>query len=46
VSLKEWPVYDGKYVTQKDGILTVNDGKDGFIVDFSGDKPVYKPWKP
>jgi hypothetical protein len=41
-----WPVYDGPYVSQKGGVLTVNDGSDGFVIDFSGVIPVYKPWKP
>lgn len=41
-----WPVYDGPYVHCDKGVLTVNDGKEGYVVDFSGDLPVYKPWKP
>ena len=40
------PIYDGPYVRQAGGVLTVNDGRDGFVVDFSGDMPVYKAWKP
>ncbi|MFP4106948.1 MAG: hypothetical protein ACLFVU_12775 [Phycisphaerae bacterium] len=38
-------VYQGPYVKQSDGVLTVTDGKDGFVVDFTGDLPVYKPMK-
>jgi hypothetical protein len=38
-------VYAGPYIRQDNGVLTVTDGKDGFVVDFSGEKPVYKPWK-
>ena len=45
VEFGEWPVYDGPYVTQTDSVLTVNDGKEGFIIDCRGDLPVYKPWK-
>jgi hypothetical protein len=33
-------------VTQRDGVLTVNDGKEGFVVDFAGKMPVYRAWKP
>ncbi|MCC5848910.1 MAG: hypothetical protein JJU29_12555 [Verrucomicrobia bacterium] len=40
------PVYDGPYVHQADGVLTVNDGREGFVIDFTGDLPVYKPWTP
>lgn len=36
-----WPVYDGKLIKQANGILTVNDGNQGFTIDFSGDMPVY-----
>ncbi len=39
-----WAIYDNPYIYHKDGILTVNDGKAGFIVDFIGDLPVYKTW--
>jgi|GEM_PF-1472473 len=44
VDLETWPVFGGPFVTARDGVLTVNDGKEGFIVDFSGELPVYKPW--
>lgn len=40
------PVYDGPFVHQDGGVLTVNDGRQGFIIDFTGDLPVYKPWQP
>jgi hypothetical protein len=46
VSYDHWPVYSGPYVTQRDGVLTVNDGKEGFVVDFAGKMPVYRAWKP
>jgi hypothetical protein len=42
---KSWkPIYDGPFIRQADGVLTVNDGTSGFIVDFTGDLPIYKPW--
>jgi hypothetical protein len=40
---RDW-VYDGPYVKQKDGVLTVNNGREGFVVDFAGDLPVYGKW--
>jgi hypothetical protein len=44
VDYKNWPIYESKYVCQKDGVLSVNDGRDGFAMDFSGDMPVYRNW--
>ena len=41
-----WPIYGGPYVHQKNCVLTVNDGREGFVIDFSGELPVYRPWKP
>jgi hypothetical protein len=46
VSYENWPVYDSPYLKLDKGVLTVNDGKEGFVVDCSGQTPVYKPWKP
>ena len=43
VHFEDWPVYGGPYITQSKGVLSVNDGRDGFIVDFAGDMPIYKP---
>jgi hypothetical protein len=40
-----WPVYSGPYVAQEGGVLTVNDGREGFVVDFTGDLPEYRPWR-
>ncbi len=40
-----WPVYDGPFIQQADGILAVNDGTRGFVVDFTGDLPVYSEWE-
>ncbi len=45
VSFDDWGVYDSPYVQQSGGVLKVNDGRNGFVVDFTGDLPVYKPWK-
>lgn len=42
VDLSGWPVYDGPFVQQRNGILTVTDGKERFTIDFSGDMPVYR----
>jgi hypothetical protein len=46
VDYANWPVYDGPHVRQADGVLTVTDGTDGFVVDFSGQMPEYRPWSP
>lgn len=45
IDFNDWPVYENPYVQHKAGVLSVNDGKDGFVVDFTGELPVYKPWK-
>lgn len=42
----KWPVYDSPYLKLDKSVMTVNDGKEGFVVDCSGDLPVYKAWKP
>jgi hypothetical protein len=42
VRLNRDGVYDGPFVTQKGGVLTVRNGLDSFTVDFSGDAPVYR----
>lgn len=41
VDVGTWPIYSGPFVTQRDGVLTVSDGQDGYTVDFTGDLPVY-----
>lgn len=42
----DWPgVYSGPFVKLIESVLTVNDGHEGFVVDFIGDLPVYKPLK-
>jgi hypothetical protein len=45
VDFAAWPVYHSPYIQADKGVLTVNDGRDGFTVDFTGQSPVYKPWK-
>lgn len=37
-----WPLYSGPFVTQQPGVLTLTDGSDGYVVDFTGDLPVYR----
>lgn len=46
VTFGQRPVYDGPFVHQADGVLTVNDGRRGFVIDFNGDLPVYREWQP
>ncbi|MGC9455655.1 MAG: hypothetical protein ACP5HU_12455 [Phycisphaerae bacterium] len=46
VSYEDWAEYDGPHVRQSDGVLKVFDGTDGFVIDFSGQMPVYRPWNP
>lgn len=38
-------IYNGPYLHQSRGVLTVNDGTEGYVVDFTGDLPVYREWK-
>ena len=35
-------VYKSPYLSIKDGIMQVSDGEDGYVVDFTGSKPVWK----
>lgn len=46
LSFENRPVYDGPFVHQANGVLTVNNGREGFVIDFTGDLPVYRPWTP
>jgi len=39
-------VYNSPYLTVDKGIMKVNDGKSGYLIDFRGDLPVYKELKP
>jgi hypothetical protein len=45
VDYAAWPIYGGPYVRQEGGVLSVNDGREGFVIDCSGDRPVYKAWR-
>ena len=44
--LGQRPVFDGPFVHQADGVLRVNNGREGFEIDFTGDLPVYRDWSP
>ncbi len=45
ISAADWTgVYSGPFVKLQDSVLTVNDGEEGFTVDFSGEMPVYGEW--
>jgi len=41
----DFQIFGGPYLQQTPGTLIVNDGRDGFVIDFTGDLPAYKPWK-
>ncbi|MCX7017289.1 MAG: hypothetical protein NTW86_32795 [Candidatus Sumerlaeota bacterium] len=36
-----WPVCESPFVACRDGVLDVNDGKNGFTIDWSADDPAY-----
>jgi len=36
-----WPICESPYVTCRDGVLSVNDGKQGIRIDWRGEFPVY-----
>lgn len=42
IDLKNWPIYSGPYLEQQPGVVTIRDGREGYIIDFTGDLPVYK----
>lgn len=44
VTPADWNIFGGPWINQTPGVLSVNDGRDGFVIDFTGDLPVYKPW--
>lgn len=46
ITFGDWPVYDGPFVHQSEGVLRVNDGRQGYEIDFSGDLPVFREWTP
>jgi len=47
IDFKAWSesTISGPYVHQSGGVMSINDGTDGFVIDFTGDLPVYKQWK-
>jgi hypothetical protein len=42
LDLASWPIASGPCVTQRPGVLRVSDGEQGYEVDFTGEKPVYR----
>ncbi|MGV3663584.1 MAG: hypothetical protein ACO1TE_25670 [Prosthecobacter sp.] len=45
LDFENWPVCESPYVTSRNGVLDVNDGKNGFTVTWQGDKPAYAAYK-
>ena len=41
LDFENWPICESPYVTSRNGVLDVNDGKNGFTVRWQADKPVY-----
>ena len=39
-------IYNGPYIKASPGTMSVNDGVDGYVVDFTGNLPVYRDWQP
>jgi hypothetical protein len=39
-------IYSGPLVHQRDGVLTVSDGREAFAIDFSGEMPEYREAQP
>jgi hypothetical protein len=37
-------VYQSPYVEIKNGIMRISDGKEGYVVDCSGERPVFETW--
>jgi hypothetical protein len=46
VDFAHWPVFASPYFSLKGGVLSANDGKQGYVVDFTGEMPVYRAWQP
>jgi hypothetical protein len=38
---ESWPICESPYLTCRDGVMDVNDGRNGFKVDWQGDLPKY-----
>jgi hypothetical protein len=45
VDYETWPIASGPFIEQEPGRLSVYNGKDGFVIDFTGEEPVYSSWK-
>lgn len=45
LDFENWPICESPYVTSRNGVLDVNDGKNGFTVSWQGDRPVYTTYK-
>ncbi len=45
LDFENWPICESPYVTSRKGVLSVNDGKAGFTVEWKGDKPVYATYQ-
>ncbi len=41
-----WAVYEGPFLRQGDGVLTISDGSTAYTIDTTGDLPVYREAKP
>ena len=46
VEFDKWSIYGGPFVRQRPGSIEISNGKDGYFVDFSGDRPVYGKLQP
>lgn len=45
IDLESWPIFGGPFVKQEPGVVTISDGKERYLIDFTGDLPVYKEVK-
>ena len=41
IDYEAWPICESPYVTCRDGVMDVNDGRQGFSVDWRGELPEY-----
>ncbi len=41
LDFSQWPISESPYVSSKDPVLDVNDGRSGFTIDWSGAHPIY-----
>jgi hypothetical protein len=42
VDLHAWPIFESPYASCRDRVLDVNDGRQGFTVDWRGALPEYR----